>query len=66
MSIPTSECCSAEKIGLGLFMRSYFELMQIDCMLDIFFDALMFDAEVLDFYQYLSGPEFEKLCREYF
>lgn len=44
-------------------MRAYFEeTMQIDCMLDIFFDALMFDDEVLDFYSYVSGPEFEELC----
>ena len=43
-------------------MKTYFELMQIDCMLDIFFDALMFDDEVLEFYTYVSGPEFEELC----
>lgn len=62
LAIPTSDCCGGEKMGLGLFMKAYFELMQIDCMIDIFFDALMFDDEVLEFYTYVSGPEFEQLC----
>lgn len=65
-AIPPSHCCGDLEgtHGLAKFLREYFELMQIDCMLDIFFDALMFDDEVLEFYLYVSGDEFEELCRK--
>jgi hypothetical protein len=67
LEIPSSTCCGgADGItGLAVFLREYFLLMQLDCMLDIFFDALLFDDEVLDFYIYVSSNEFEQLCSEY-
>jgi hypothetical protein len=62
--IPSSPCCGGDTgvTGLAVFVREYFLIMQLDCMLDIFFDALLFDDEVLEFYVYVSGPEFEQLC----
>ena len=60
--IPPSPCCN-QVAGQGLAgaLGGFFDLMDIECKLDIFFDAVITDPEVTEFFNYITGPEFRQM-----
>lgn len=60
--IPASVCCNqVAGQGLGGAMAGFFDLMDLECKLNIFFDRIITDPDVLEFFNYITGPEFREL-----
>jgi Insect allergen related repeat, nitrile-specifier detoxification len=60
--IPTSDCCGQiQGQGLGGAMAEFFTLLDLECKLNIFFNAIITDPEVTEFFNYITGPEFTAL-----
>jgi hypothetical protein len=61
--IPSSTYCGGRngEQGIAVAMRKLFEFIPLECLLDIFFDAIVMDKEVNEFFNYITGPEFHGL-----
>lgn len=42
-------------------MGAFFDMMDLECKLNIFFDRIITDPDVTDFFNYITGPEFRVL-----
>lgn len=60
--IPVSPCCN-QVAGQGLAgaVSAFFDLMDLECKINMFFDAVLNDSDMLDFFNYITGPEFRQL-----
>lgn len=62
LEIPIGPCCNQVKgRGLGGALNEFFNLMDLECKINMFFDAILNDSDMLDFFNYITGPEFRKL-----
>lgn len=63
LEIPSSKYCGGidGEQGIAVAMRKLFELIPLECMLDIFFDAIVMDKEVNEFFNYITGSEFRQM-----
>lgn len=60
--IPASPCCNqVEGQGLAGALGAFFDLMDLECKLNMFFDRVITDPDVLAFFNYITGPEFRAL-----
>ena len=60
--IPTSPCCNqVHGQGLAGAVSAFFDLMDLECKVNMFFDAIVNDSDMLDFFNYITGPEFRVL-----
>lgn len=60
--IPVSPCCNqVEGQGLAGAVSAFFDLMDLECKINMFFDAVLTDPDMLDFFNYITGPEFRQL-----
>lgn len=58
--IPASPCCGQiQGQGLAGALGAFFDLMDLECKLNIFFTAVIEDPEVTAFFNYITGPEFQ-------
>lgn len=57
-----NQCGDQTAGGLGPAMRKFVDLMPFEEMVDIFFDAVIEDPDVTDFFNYLTGAEFGTLA----
>lgn len=48
-------------VGLAGALSAFFDMMDLDCMFNMFFDRVITDADVLAFFNYITGPEFRVL-----
>jgi Insect allergen related repeat, nitrile-specifier detoxification len=60
--IPVSPCCNqVQGQGLSGAASAFFDLMDLECKINMFFDAVLNDPDMLEFFNYITGPEFQKL-----
>ncbi|CRL00426.1 CLUMA_CG013692, isoform A [Clunio marinus] len=62
LEIPPSPCCGQlHHQGLAGALGNMFNLMDIECKVNMFFDAILTDPDMLAFFNYITGPEFRVL-----
>lgn len=62
VEIPYSPCCDqVPGVGLAGALNDFFNLMDLKCKVDMFFDAVLTDPDMLAFFNYVTGPEFQGL-----
>lgn len=60
--IPPAVCCGQmPQAGLAGALGNMFNLMDLECKVNMFFDAVINDPDMLDFFNYITGPEFQAL-----
>lgn len=59
-----NQCGDQTAGGLGPAMRKFVDLMPFEAMIDIFFDAVIEDPDVTEFFNFLTGAEFGTLAEE--
>lgn len=60
--IPASPCCNqVQGYGLAGALGGFFDLLDLECKLNIFFDRIITDPDVLEFFNYITGPEFREI-----
>lgn len=60
--IPPSPCCGQmQGQGLAGAVGGFFDLLDLECKLNIFFDRIITDPDVLAFFNYITGPEFREI-----
>lgn len=47
--------------GLSGALGAFFDLLDLECKLNIFFDRIITDPDVLAFFMYITGPEFREI-----
>lgn len=59
VEIPISPCCDqVAGRGLGGALNQFFNLMDLECKINMFFQAIIDDPDMLEFFNYITGPEF--------
>jgi hypothetical protein len=48
-------------VEVWLAVSGFFDLMDLECKVNMFFDAIVNDADMLAFFNYITGPEFRVL-----
>lgn len=65
LEIPPSPCCGQmPNQGLAGALGAFFNLMDLECKINMFFDAILTDPDMLAFFNYITGPEFRVLIRK--
>lgn len=62
VEIPPAICCGQmPNAGLAGALVEFFNLMDLECKVNLFFDRVITDPDVTAFFNYITGPEFRVL-----